>query len=170
MRQNGQIVIVTGTLGVGKTTYCANEATAVQTAGRDVAGVLSPARFNGGQKVGIDGVDLRSGERRALAQLRTHDGTDSASITTKRWRFDSAAMTWCNTILASATPCDLLIVDELGPLEWQHGQGWIAGLEAIDTRAYDVALVVVRPSLVDLALERWPHARLLHVESHKPLP
>jgi hypothetical protein len=55
--------------------------------------------------------------------------------------------------------------DELGPLEWQHGQGWSAGLAAVETRAFLTALVVVRPSLVELAQARWPDAEVLPVES-----
>jgi len=162
MIQRGEIVIVTGAPGSGKTTCCAQRITQAQAAGWDVAGVLSPARFVGEKKVGIDGVDLRSGARRALAARRTTDEAAGAvGIVTQRWRFDDAALAWGHAVLAHATPCDLLVVDELGPLEWLQGQGWQAGLAAIDTRAFVTALVVVRPSLLELALARWPAATVL---------
>lgn len=52
-------------------------------------------------------------------------------------------------------PCDLLIVDELGPLEFNRGEGWIAGLTAVDSGSYQSALVVIRPSLLKMAYQRW---------------
>ncbi len=51
-------------------------------------------------------------------------------------------------MLESATPCDLLIVDELGPLEFERNEGWPAGLAAIDSAAYKVGVVVIRPELL----------------------
>lgn len=165
MERRGQIVIVTGPSCSGKTTYCARRVAEARAAGWDVAGVLSPARFAGAEKVGIDAVDLRSGERRALAGLRS-PGTDAqvkqpSAIVTIRWTFDVEALAWGNRLFTGSTPCDLLIVDELGPLEWLHGQGWIAGIDAVETRAFATALVVVRPSLVELAQARWPDAKVL---------
>lgn len=71
MTQRRQITLVTGAIGCGKTTYCRTQIDAARSAGLEVAGVLSPARFEQGIKVGIDALDLRSGELRPLAHLRT---------------------------------------------------------------------------------------------------
>lgn len=169
MQHRGQIVIVTGPSGSGKTTHCEHRVVAAHAQDWDVAGVLSPARFDGAEKVGIDVVDLRSGERRALAGLRPseleHGTVAETGIVPVRWQFDPASLDWGNQVLARSAPCDLLVVDELGPLEWLHGQGWIAGLAAVETRAFVTALVVVRPSLVEIALARWPDAVLMPVEN-----
>ncbi len=130
----------------------------------DVAGVLSPARFERGVKVGIDVLDLRSGELRRLAHLRTMEtASDVTGVVTQRWRFDAAALAWANQVLATATPCDLLVVDELGPLELEQERGWTAALATIDTRAFDMALVVVRKSLLERAMLRWPNADVLKI-------
>ena len=165
MTQRGQIVLVTGAVGAGKTTYCRSQIDAARRSGQDVAGVLSPARFEHAVKVGIDVQDLRSGETRRLAHLRAaFEEADAADIVTQRWRFDQAALGWADEALATATPCDLLVVDELGPLELEQGRGWVAGLNAVTTRSFDVALVVVRASLLTPALARWPDAEVVHVE------
>lgn len=164
MTRRGRIILVTGAIGCGKTTYCRTEIDAARRAGLDVAGVLSPARFEQGVKVGIDALDLRNGELRPLAHLRRAEAADATGVVTQRWRFDAATLAWANQALATATPCDLLVVDELGPLELEQGRGWTAGLAAIDTRAFDAALVVVRHSLIAQALVRWPDADVRQID------
>ena len=65
---------------------------------------------------------------------------------------------------AVGVPPRLLVVDELGPLEFVRGVGLMAGLAAVDEGRYAAAFVVVRPALVDEALRRWPDATVLDVE------
>ena len=62
-------------------------------------------------------------------------------------------------------PCDLLVVDELGPLEFERGRGWTAGLAAVDSGAYGAALVVVRSGLLERARTRWPGAEVADAAS-----
>lgn len=165
MTRRGHILLVTGAIGSGKTTYCRAQIDAARRAGLDVAGVLSPARFAQGVKVGIDVLDLRSGELRELAHLRTMETASGVTgVVTQRWRFDAAALAWANQVLVTATPCDLLVVDELGPLELEQERGWTAALATIDARAFDDALLVVRSSLLAQALARWPDAKVIPIE------
>ena len=65
---------------------------------------------------------------------------------------------------AGAVAPDLLVVDELGPLEFARGVGLTEGLTAVDAGRYAVACVVVRPALVDEALRRWPDATVVDGE------
>mgnify|MGYP001077632399 FL=1 len=159
----GGVTIVTGPPGSGKTTLCREIAAAARRSGRDVAGVLSPAVFAGAVKTGIEAADLRTGEVRALARLRDLRG--GAALERGRWAFDEAALAWGNARLARSTPCDLLVVDELGPLEFEQGRGWTAGLAAVDSGAYGAALVVVRPGLLERARARWPGAEVADAAS-----
>ena len=57
-------------------------------------------------------------------------------------------MDWGNQTLNTSTPCDVLVVDELGPLEFERGIGLQNGFTAIDSRNFDFALVVIRPITV----------------------
>jgi energy-coupling factor transporter ATP-binding protein EcfA2 len=152
----GALTILTGPGGSGKTTLCRELATAARRSGRDVAGVLSPARFVEARRVGIEAMDLRSGETRPLAWR--HDSARPASLELCSWSFDETVLAWGNAVLQRATPCGLLVVDELGPLELLQGRGWTAGLDATDSGDYGRALVVVRPGLLARARTRWPHA------------
>jgi len=63
--------------------------------------------------------------------------------------FDEDVLAWANGTIASASPCDLLIVDELGPLEIEQGRGFVAAFDMLRRGDYRLAVVVVRPSLLD---------------------
>ncbi len=140
-----RIAILTGPFGSGKTTACLQLAGLARQRGLDCAGVISPARFDGGVKVGIDVLDVRSGQRRPLAEANNRP----SELRTTRYRFDADAMAWGAGILNMACPCDLLIVDELGPLELEQGQGWINALDVLRDGQFEAAVVVVRPALLD---------------------
>ncbi len=163
MARKGAITLITGPSGCGKSLFCLRSVTEARAQGATVGGVLSPGRYVAGTKIGIDVIDLSGNERRSLATLRGEEDAahTHAALLTTRWSFDAPAMAWANGVLQRATPCHLLIVDELGPLEWLQNRGWVAGIEAVSARAYDAALVVVRPSLMPLAQARWPDAALL---------
>lgn len=148
----GDLWIITGEFGAGKTRWCQRFLELARQAGWNAAGILSPGLFEDGRKVTIEAVDVRSGERRRLATRRRAE--DCALIHTREWLFEMDTIRWGNTVVQQALPCDLLIVDEVGPLELLQGQGWVAALEAIASRAYRLAVVVVRPSLLPIA-EKW---------------
>jgi len=152
----GTLVLLTGPPGSGKTALCARLVAAARQRGHDVAGVLSPVRFDAGGRTGIDVLDLRSGETRPLAWR--HDPARPATLTVGPWSFDAAVLARGDAALARATPCWLLVVDELGPLELAQGRGWTAGLAALDSGDYRLALAVVRPALLAVARARWPRA------------
>ncbi len=148
--------LVCGERGSGKTQVCAGLAQLLSLYGEDLAGLISPGVFVDGRKVGIEAYDLRSQQRRRLAALRTEQ--DAAEVMTKAWTFDSASLAWGDEVLRSATPCGVLIVDELGPLEFEQRRGWTAGLDALDGGDYRMAVAAIRPELLETALQRWPGA------------
>jgi iron complex transport system ATP-binding protein len=162
-RDGPQRLLVTGARGAGKSEWCSRLAAAARRQGWRVAGVLSPAVVQAGRKVGIDLVEVASSERRRLADLRQGSG-DGA--TTERWGFRDATLAWANQALRDAAQAqpDLLLIDELGPLELQRGTGLAAGLAAVDGLSGGLACAVVRPALLSAALTRWPDALVVDVE------
>lgn len=150
-----QLIIVTGLSGTGKTTWCRRLAELAERQGLHVTGILSPGIFKNNQKIGIAVKDLHTGEQHQLAKLR---GDEDAQLATPRWAFEPDILAWANERLSSSPPGDLLIIDELGPLEFLRDEGLMAGMERIDSAQYKVACVVVRSSLLPKALQRWPHA------------
>lgn len=146
----GKIVLVTGDRGVGKTYLCRRIVEEAQRLGYSCAGVLSPAVFEGGEKVGITLVDISSGEKRPLAGV----GGDPEGLRWGRYRFVSSTLEWATEVLGAASPCDLLIIDELGPLELELRQGLVKAFEVMAKCGFSLALVVVRPELVESVKSR----------------
>ena len=160
--REGKILILTGEIEAGKTTLCTQVADLAQEQGVDLAGVISPPVFRDEQKVAIDIIDLRSGERRRLAECT---GGENRGPRTRRWHFYQETVSWGNQVLRSAVPCQLLIVDELGPLELERGEGWMDALEVLDRGEYQQSLVVIRAHLVEAVRSRWPGCEIFHFSS-----
>jgi nucleoside-triphosphatase THEP1 len=147
-----QLLFVTGASEAGKTTWCLDMVQQARRQGLRVAGLLSPAVYCKDIKVGIDLMDLSSEAQRRLADLRPEEKPDAP---TKKWIFRGEVLRWGNQRLCEIGACDLLVIDELGPLEFLHDQGFTSAFPLIDRRKYRLALVVVRPSLLSQAMERW---------------
>ncbi len=161
MNREPALWLISAPRGAGKSVFCRAAAQAALAAGCDVAGLVSPAVFENGVKIGIDVWSPRLGEARRLAQAQPGAGFD---IPTINWHFSGAALDWGNGVLATSLPCELLIVDEIGPLELERGLGWGAALPALRSGQYALGFVVIRPELADLAQELLPIRGLL------PLP
>jgi len=142
----GRLVILSGPRGSGKTMACRRLIALARGRGLDCAGIVSPARFEGTRKVGIDLLDVRSGECRPLAEA----DSEPAPLRTLAYRFDVSAIEWGAAVLNAACPCDVLFVDELGPLELIRGQGWVNALDVLKAGQFKLAVAVVRPELVDV--------------------
>jgi nucleoside-triphosphatase len=153
--------LVVGRRGAGKTTWCASVVQHAQQLGVTVGGVLCPAVFDDGVKTGIDLVDLSTGKRYALGRPHSHSCT---GVRVGMWCLDAANVQRANQILDDATDADLVIIDELGPLEFEQDAGFQAGMRLLDQHCPRTALVVIRPELVVAAQIRWPHAEILTIE------
>lgn len=172
----GQMVIVSGWRGSGKTSLCREMIAAARKAGWQAAGVLSPAEFQKGEKSAILIEDVRTGQRRQMAWWpQSLQGQRPEEVCTEEnpydpawkphWIFDKDQMAWGEEILAAISTCDLLVIDELGPFELAQGEGWVSGLRLLDEGAYRLALVVIRPELIDQARQRWPQAEVVQLHT-----
>ncbi|HOA24914.1 MAG TPA: nucleoside-triphosphatase [Aggregatilineales bacterium] len=155
-----RVALVTGDSGAGKTTWCRSLVEAARQRGLRVAGLLSPPVFEQGVKTGIDLLDLTTGERRRLAARRPVPDPDAA---VRKWLFDDAVVDWANAVLRRVEACDVLLLDELGPLELLHNTGFVAALDLLESDRYRAGVVVVRPTLLAEAARRWPVAATVEI-------
>lgn len=141
-----RIGLLTGPVGVGKTTVAERVVHLARRQGWNCGGLLAPVVKNAcGQKVGVWGVDVRSGERRILARTDEELG----GPTVGPYSFDAESLDWAAGVVEAAIgDCDLLIVDEIGKLELWHGLGLAGILSPLASRKVDRALVLVRESLL----------------------
>lgn len=145
-----KVWIVTGWRGSGKTTFCRQAVGTARQMGWRPAGLLSPAVFENGQKTSIWAEDIQSSQKCLLAAITPQTDADLAF---GDWYFSQETLTWGNRVLQSSLPCDLLLIDELGPLEFNLGLGWVSALDLIQSGQYRQALVVIRPELLAKAQE-----------------
>lgn len=153
------ITLLSGPSGSGKTLLCLRAVAAARAAGLTVRGVLTPGRYTAdGTRIGIDLLDPATAHRWPLAVRREQDSGAStaapASMVTRHWQFALDALAHGAALLAASGACDLLVIDEIGPLELQHNQGWVIALDVLRAAAYRRALVVIRPGLVETLLIR----------------
>ncbi len=146
--EHSPIILITGERQTGKTTLCLNLASALQTVGIRVAGVLT-------QHVGPNDlavVELASGQRYALTLpfVADHGGA------LRRFRMDPEALERSRQALEDSFPTQVFLVDEIGPLELRHGQGWCHVPVLLERDDYTVALIVVRPELLGEAIAQMP--------------
>ncbi|MGD9316663.1 MAG: nucleoside-triphosphatase, partial [Anaerolineae bacterium] len=147
------VVLLTGPVGVGKTTVAERVAGLARRQGLVCGGLLAPAMVNScGQKAGIWGADVRTGERRILARTDRDLGGPAVGP----YSFDGAALDWALDVVETAItgsqgpdqrPCDLLFVDEIGKLELWRGVGLAPVLPRLAAGEVERALVLVRDSL-----------------------
>ena len=159
------IWMVTGPRQAGKTAFCQGMAEAARQAGWEVAGLLSLAQFGQGIKTGILVEDLRTGDFHRLASIVRQCQNDLAF---GDWYFDQQALIWGNHVLENNPPCDLLILDELGPLELTRQIGWQAALNVLRRGEYRLALVVIRPGLQELARSLFYFSETIEIEQNQP--
>ncbi len=73
------------------------------------------------------------------------------------YRLEADAIEWARGVLAAAlfSDIDLLVIDEIGPLELKRGGGFAFALEPLaDPERIPNAIVIVRRELVDELAER----------------
>lgn len=154
--------IVTGWRGAGKTSFCQEVIQYARQQNWDAAGLLSVSYLTDGIRTAIDAVNIRSGERQRLASLQQQSASDQPY---SRWFFNPATVKWGNQVMVESVPCDLLVVDELGPLEFNQGAGWVSAFDVVRSRAYRLAVVVIRPELLEQASQRFAPARVIQLAS-----
>jgi len=156
-------VLLTGERQVGKTTVCRQVAELARELGYNPAGVLAPALLGkDGLPVAYHALMVADGEQRPLAWANGDLGKGNLQPETRnlklskggphtsRYSFDADVLSWVIGRLQRAISqgCDLLIMDEIGPLELEQGKGLAPILSDLSAGGLPPLLLVVRPELV----------------------
>ena len=160
---SARTIIMTGERGVGKTTVCQRVVALAQAeqgcTHRDVLTGMYPSTYTCGGLLTLahpdgsrDVLDVGSGDERRLTLPPNSD----QGVVQGCFRFDPETLAWGNDVLSRILACDLLVVDELGPLEIKRGRGWVRAFDVLRDASFTLAIVVVRPELVVQAQLRLP--------------
>lgn len=144
-------VLLTGEIGVGKSTVCQRLAELARRESHLLSGALERSLFDAtGRKVGIEMVDLASGERQVLARR----DMDLGGPRVGRYSFAPNALAWRQVVIAHSPPSDLLIIDELGPLELEVTESLTWVRVTLQAGRAKHSVIVVRSSLVERLRQR----------------
>ena len=156
-----RVVLLTGDSGAGKSTACARLVDLARCEGLSVGGVLAPEVLGAaGARCGIRVVHARTQEFRLLAIAKGEKGLVGGespfAVIQGAYRFDPDALDWAvgRATADLESPLDLVVIDEIGPLELRRNRGFAPALEAIPSAACRAIVLVVRPGLARTLEER----------------
>jgi molybdopterin-guanine dinucleotide biosynthesis protein A len=148
-------LLVVGEPGSGKTSWCREYIDERRKCGPAVGGILCPAISQQGQRIGSNALDLVTGQEvpfARLSRLRRFKGSEVVgdyTISRRGILFGCAAIE-----RAVKNKCDLVVIDEVGPLELR-GNGLIPAVELALASAVNL-LLVVRSSLEEALQRHFP--------------
>jgi len=157
------VLILSGDRASGKSTLCERLAKEARTRGISAGGVVCPGIFDAeGVKSGCRARDIRSGEEWELGSRER----DLGGPRWKNWSFSKEGFRKANRALVGALDFDreLIVVDEIGPVELTRGAGLYPFLRQLDARlefgsaAESRIILIVRPELSNLLAQRYPKA------------
>lgn len=133
------VIIVTGAIGVGKTTICEKVVKIVRSSGYSCGGILTHKAAH----ENLIASDIQTGESAILASAdKTFDGPR-----TPRYSFNPEAIKFGIRAINRAIDSDVLIIDELGHLEL-HGEGFAPSLDFVKTGRVKNSVLVIRKELL----------------------
>ncbi len=143
MSGRGSLLVLTGPVHSGKTTFLRDAAARWKASGLDVGGFLSVLRPDNGCDQGYDLYDLNEGT--SLPFLAHEGEPDWPSV--GAWYVFPSTLQKARSILSRDSEADVLVVDEIGPLEL-GGEGlWPAFERALERGAR--CLCVVREGILE---------------------
>ena len=141
------VIIVTGAIGIGKTTVCRKLVEILRSEGYTCGGILT---FKTADK-SIIIEDIQSGERETLASInRVYHGPHTA-----RYSFNPTGIAFGIQAIDKGTSASILIVDEIGHLELR-AEGFVNTLELIKANTVKDSILVIRKELLPAFLPQLP--------------
>jgi len=140
------LFVIAGEVNEGKTTFARKLADELAKQNVEAEGFLSEGEFKTGQKIAFYLRNLKTGERKLLCTDESQPGWAK----TGRYYFDPQTLEYGNNLLKSASENSAVIIDEVGPLESKHKQGWADGILFLQTLPGCTQIWVVRKSLLPL--------------------
>lgn len=160
MKTHSVIVGLCGSSGSGKTLTCTQLIRVLKSEGITCGGFTSPGVFEGTKKSGIMVQWLESGQERVLMT----PVTETSQSTFGRWQVYPETFEWINQNLVHLCDCRAFFCDEIGPMEVLEGKGWVAALNIVDERKFDLNVITFRPSLQDYFRQRYPEMSICDLD------
>lgn len=151
------IIILSGPVQSGKTTFLQNASSRWRKRGLRLCGFLSLAVWEEGVRKGYDLLEFGGLSARPFLRTSGDEGWERVGP----FHLVPEILEQARDIIRRVSPGELLVVDEIGPLELGGGGLWPALGEVLE-RPDVKALIVVREGILGEVLEL--------VKNHRPVP
>ncbi len=158
------IIVITGKVQCGKTTFLKEVVNAMKSEKFKVAGFLCYGQFKNGERSGFNLTDTETSRSYRLASVNPKEGW----VRFRRFYFDPEILETgvCILLRGLRQRPDLLVIDEVGPMELE-GRGWYIPLNLMAKEQSTVQLWVVRESILKEVLKKWKLSPLHIVDAGK---
>ena len=163
-----RVVLLEGAPGAGKASVCRRAADLASLRGLRVSGLITEARALSSGRIVQSVRSLRTADSRPLANyVGSEEGDLYGSVAGRlSWTFSSETLRWGRHELARCleTETDLLIIDQIGPLELVAESGWANAVDVLVRAPYRVGAVVVNRMVADRLMRRLGPVRTARIE------
>jgi len=148
-----RVLLLTGSPGVGKTTVLIKAVSTLKKGGCCVGGMISQEVCESGTRVGFEILDLNSGRSGWLAHVNQRSGPQVGKY---RVNMEDLYLIGAKAIADAVETCDVIAIDEIGPMELFSEKFKEATRKALESRKPVLAVVhwKARDKLIDEAKER----------------
>ena len=159
-----RIIIITGSVGGGKTSLVEEAARILKTEGISVVGVITPVLYEAGQRVGYIIRDLRTGEERILARTTPFN----TPLRQCSFYFVEESFRWAEQLFSSSLDSQVFILDEVGRLELRQ-KGYYRLVESILLHFGGCFIITARRNILAelIALLKIGRAAVIDIEVEK---
>ncbi len=144
------VLLVTGPPGIGKTTVLLETVNLLRKRGFMVGGMLSHEVRENGNRVGFEIVDLGSEKRGWLAHVNQRTGPQVGKYRVNMKDLEDVG---AEAIATAASKCEIVVIDELGPMELFSQKFRNAVKNALQSSLTNIAVVhwKAKDKLIDYA-------------------
>jgi nucleoside-triphosphatase len=125
-----RLFVVTGSPGIGKTTVVLKAVENLRARGCLVGGMISRDVRSRAGRIGFELLDLESGRKGSLASVNQNEGPRVGKY---RVNMEDLARIGAGSILQAIANADVIIIDEIGPMELLSPDFVQAVLKALDS-------------------------------------
>jgi nucleoside-triphosphatase THEP1 len=151
------ILVLTGPVHGGKTTFLDRSLARWASCGLALSGFLSVSVTGASGATGYDLLEFKTGRRHPYIRQEGERGAERIGP----FFFVSSTLDLARSIIRQTDPSELLIVDEVGPLELLGGGLWPALQEALSRPGMRCLLVVREEILEDVIVALGPRQSLI---------
>jgi len=155
------VIIITGDVGQGKTTYLKTLIELLRNRGVKLSGFIARGVHEGQDRIGYDLENLHSGESCVFIRKQAANGWFRHG----KYYFNQDGVDFGNSILniADRESNNLLVIDEVGPVELK-GKGWADGISHLVNNSSIMQLWVVRSHILKRVIRNWRIGDILIID------